>query len=99
MPTFLSDPPPGLYLILIAIAVVTGAIAARNQDRRSLTRFGVAAGVLLLVDHALVDLSLHPQQLFALPLQHARDGHAGPLAHDPGDVLLSHLFAQQPLAG
>ncbi|MDB5306640.1 MAG: hypothetical protein JWO38_842 [Gemmataceae bacterium] len=49
MPTFLSDPPPWLYLVLIAVVVATGTLAARNQDRRSLARFGFAAGVLFLV--------------------------------------------------
>lgn len=47
MPVLLADPPPALYLVLLAIAVVTGALAARNQDRRSLIRFAVALAVLL----------------------------------------------------
>lgn len=49
MPTFLTDPTPAIYLILLAFAVVTGAIAARNQDRRSGFRFAIAAALLLLV--------------------------------------------------
>jgi hypothetical protein len=49
VPTFLSDPPPAVYLVLVAAAVVTGAVAARRQDRKSLTLFGVAAGLLLVV--------------------------------------------------
>lgn len=49
MPTFLSDPAPAFYLILIAFAVVIGAIAARHQDRPSLIRFAIALAVLLLV--------------------------------------------------
>lgn len=48
MPTFLSDPAPAFYLILLGFAVVTGAIAARYQDRPSLIRFGIAIAVLLL---------------------------------------------------
>lgn len=47
MPTVLSDPSPTLYLVLVAAAVVTGAVAARRQDRRSLLRFGAAVGLLL----------------------------------------------------
>lgn len=47
MPVFLADPPPALYLVLLAIAVVTGALAARNQDRRSLIRFAIALAILL----------------------------------------------------
>jgi hypothetical protein len=49
MPTLFSDPPQGLYLVLLAGVVVTGAIAARNQDRRSLIRLGIALSLLLLV--------------------------------------------------
>lgn len=49
MPTFLSDPTPGFYLALIAFVVVTGAIFAKRQDKKSGTSFGVAVLVLLLV--------------------------------------------------
>lgn len=49
MPTFLSDPPQTLYLVLGAVLVVTAAVAARKQDRKSLIPAGVALGVLLLL--------------------------------------------------
>lgn len=49
MPTFLSDPPQTVYLLLGAVLVVTAAVAARKQDRKSLVPFGIALGVLLLV--------------------------------------------------
>lgn len=49
MPTFLSDPTQGFYLAVIAVAVVTGALFARNQDRKSARPFAVALLVLLLV--------------------------------------------------
>ena len=49
MPTFLTDPAPAFYLILLAFAVVTGAIAARYQDRPSLIRFGIALAILALI--------------------------------------------------
>jgi len=55
MPTFLTDPAAAFYLILLAFAVVTGAIAARYQDRPSFIRFGVALVILLAV--YLVDKS------------------------------------------
>lgn len=53
MPTFLSDPTRAVYLLLIAAAVVTGAVAAKNQTRRGLVPFAVALALLLLV--ALID--------------------------------------------
>lgn len=49
MPTFLSDPPQALYLILGGFLVITGAIAAQKQDRRAAIPFGVAALLLLIV--------------------------------------------------
>lgn len=49
MPTFLSDPASGVYLILIAAAVVAGAVAAQRQNRRSLIALAVAVAILLLV--------------------------------------------------
>ena len=48
MPTFLIDPAPAFYLVLLAFAIVTGTIAARYQDRSSSIRFGIALAVLLL---------------------------------------------------
>jgi hypothetical protein len=53
MPVFLSDPTPATYLVLVALVVVTGAVAARWQDRRRLAAFGVAClllGGLYLID-------------------------------------------------
>src|SRR6185437_1241683 len=49
MPTFLSDPAPAFYLIVLAFVVITAAVAGRNQDRRSIIRFAVALAVLLAV--------------------------------------------------
>jgi hypothetical protein len=56
MPTLLSDPPQTLYLVLGGIVVVTAALAARRQDRKSVAAFGIALAVLLslvLVDRAV----------------------------------------------
>lgn len=53
MPTFLSDPPLGLTLVLAVPPVVAAALLARNQDRRSLlVLLGclVPFALLLLVD-------------------------------------------------
>jgi len=47
MPPFLSDPGQPVYLVLTAVVVATGVLAAKNQDRRSLVRFAVALGLLL----------------------------------------------------
>jgi hypothetical protein len=49
MPTFLSDPPQWLYLVLGGAIVITGAITTRKQDRRAVIPFGVAALLLLVV--------------------------------------------------
>jgi hypothetical protein len=49
MPTFLSDPAPVFYAVLFAFVGITGAIAARNQGRKSLLRFGAALAVLALL--------------------------------------------------
>jgi hypothetical protein len=49
MPTFLSDPTQGFYLALIAFAVITGAIAAKRQDKKSCIPFGVTLLLLLAV--------------------------------------------------
>lgn len=49
MPTFLSDPSQAVYLILIAVPVVAAVPAARNQDRKSLVRFGLCCLPLVLV--------------------------------------------------
>jgi hypothetical protein len=49
MPTFLSDPPPAVYLVLIGAVLVTGVIFARYQDRKRLRPLGVALALLGLV--------------------------------------------------
>src|SRR6185312_1811587 len=49
MPTFLSDPAPAFYLVLLAFVVITAAVAGRNQDRRSIIRFAIALAALLVV--------------------------------------------------
>ena len=53
MPLCLADPPPGAYLALVALAVVTGAVAARYQDRKRAAPFVVA--LLLLGGLYLLD--------------------------------------------
>ncbi len=53
MPTWLSDPSNGLYLVLFVLVVIAGAVWARYQDRRSRNRALVALAaflVLLLCD-------------------------------------------------
>lgn len=49
MPTFISDPPPFVYLLLGAVVVITGAIAAQRQNRKSAIPFFAALAVLLFV--------------------------------------------------
>ena len=49
---------------------------------------------LVLPDDAQLQPLVHLQELLRLALDHLRDGHAGPLRDDRGDVLLVHLLAQ-----
>ena len=49
---------------------------------------------LVLADHPLVQDVFEAQQLVHLALHEPADRHAGPLAHDLGDVLLVDLFLQ-----
>ncbi len=41
---------------------------------------------IVLTDHPLAEPLFHLHQLFALAFEHAGDGHAGPAAHDLGDL-------------
>jgi hypothetical protein len=49
MPTFLSDPPQLVYIVLGLALVVTGAIAAQKQDRKAILPFVAAFGLMLVV--------------------------------------------------
>jgi hypothetical protein len=49
MPIFLADPPQWVYLVLGGLLVVTGAIAAQRQDRRTAVAFGIAFLLMLAV--------------------------------------------------
>jgi len=49
MPTFLSDPPRALYLLLFAAVIISVALAFRRQDRKSVLALAIAAGLLLVV--------------------------------------------------
>src|ERR671937_820042 len=46
---------------------------------------------LLLADHALVELVLHPDQLLRLGLRQLEDRNAGPHRDDVGNLLLADL--------
>jgi hypothetical protein len=53
MPVFLSDPSSATYLVLAAVVIVAGAVAARWQDRKRVAAFVVALlllGGLILLD-------------------------------------------------
>ncbi len=59
---------------------------------------GDGAHRIVLAHHALVQPLFHVQQLLNFTFQQPRDGDAGPLAHDLGNVLGIDFFFQQPLA-
>jgi hypothetical protein len=66
MPVFLSDPSSATYLVLAALVVVTGAVAARWQDRKRVGLF--VAALLLLGGLYLLD------RLYASPREEAVAG-------------------------
>ena len=66
MPVFLSDPSSTAYLVLAALVIVAGAVAARWQDRKRVAAFGVA--LLLLGGLYLLD------RLYASPREEAVAG-------------------------
>src|SRR5256885_1527228 len=49
MPTFLSDPPLAVYLVLLAAVIVLGLVWLGRRDRRSLVAALIAVGLLRLV--------------------------------------------------
>jgi hypothetical protein len=49
MPTFLSDPTQGFYLVLIAFFVIALVLAGKNQDRRSFQTLGIATVAIAAV--------------------------------------------------
>jgi len=49
MPTFLSDPPSAVYLVLAAAVLVTGLVWFNRRDRKSLLAFAAALLVVGLV--------------------------------------------------
>jgi hypothetical protein len=66
MPLVLSDPSSTAYLVLAALVIVTGAVAARWQDRKRVAVFLVA--LLLLGGLYLLD------RLYASPREEAVEG-------------------------
>lgn len=46
---FIADPPQWVYLVLAGLLVVTGALTAQKQDRRTALAFGVAFLLMLAV--------------------------------------------------
>ncbi len=49
MPTFLSDPPTSVYLLLSAVLLVAGFIWSSQRSRKSLIAFACVLGVVALV--------------------------------------------------
>jgi hypothetical protein len=49
MPTWLSDPSNGFYLVLFVLAVIAVMVWARNRTRGNLARAGVAVALLVAV--------------------------------------------------
>ncbi len=89
MPPFISDPPPFVYLALGAAVIVTGAIAAQRQDRKSAIPFFAALGVALAV--FLIDRLIDSPREQAV--KHAQAMAAAADAHNP-DEFVKHVADQ-----
>ena len=75
--------------------------AARVLDPRTGAdhRVGHEPDGFVLADHAPVQDLVQAQQLLALALDQAGDRDAGPLGDDLRDLVVGHLFPQQPARG
>ena len=71
-----------------AIRVLKSCTTATNGIRNGFNS-------LVLSNHSTVQLSLQMQEFVALTLQHAAHRNAGPTAHHFGNIVRSHLFADQ----
>lgn len=49
MPTWLSDPSDGFYLVLFVLVVIAVLVWARNRTRGDLIRVGIAVALLALL--------------------------------------------------
>ena len=74
-----------------------GAVGVGQAGPAAADGVGHRGDRLVLADHPLVEHVLHADQLVHLALHEAGDGHAGPLGHDLGDVLLVDLLLQHLL--
>ena len=70
------------------------ALGIAESGARTANRVGHALKGSILADHALAQALLHCDELFDLALEHLRDGNAGPLGDDAGDVFFVHFFFQ-----
>ena len=68
-----------------------GRFGILDPGARAADRLGDGDDRLLLADHALVQLLLHPDQLLRLGLGELEDRDARPHRDDVGDLLLAHL--------
>ena len=75
------------------------AVGVLQAGARAAQRVGHGLHRLVLADHALVQALLHVHELLHLALQQPRDGDAGPLGHDLGDVLVVDLLLQEGRVG
>ena len=69
MPTFLSDPPQTIYLLLLAAVIVAGLVWLNRRERRALYVFLGVLGVAALV--VLVDRLLESPREEAVRRVHA----------------------------
>ncbi|HVL12158.1 MAG TPA: hypothetical protein VM529_06315 [Gemmata sp.] len=94
MPTFLSDPPPALYLVLAAAVFITGGVWFNSRTRRAAAALGTVAlslALLFLIDR-LVESPREEAVRRAQAMVQAAD------ARDP-EAFLSHVADQVEYRG
>ena len=75
-----------------------GAVLVVQPRPRPPHRIGDSRQRLALADDPLAQFLFHAQQLFALALQHAAGGNAGPAFHNLGDLFGPDGFGHQKIA-
>src|SRR5690349_49845 len=69
-----------------------GTLGIAESSARTADGVGYALKGGILADNSLAQALLHCHQLFNLALKHLRNGNAGPLGNDAGNIFFVHFF-------